>query len=146
MVRGFLGRPSSAYKKGDGMNDFQSNEMREKKWPRIVLFIAIGLVAFSSAMKELGQLQAFLMDATEFVAQWSDSVVPTASARTRVRRVRVEKVLANEFLQDSQQSSEFRWSGTIAPGQSIEIKGINGDIRAEAASGKIGRASCRERV
>jgi DUF4097 and DUF4098 domain-containing protein YvlB len=117
------------------MNDFQSNEMREKKWPRIVLFIAIGLVAFSSAMKELGQLQAFLMDTTEFVAQWSDSVVPTANARTRVRRVKVEKVLVNEFVQDSQQSSEFRWNGAVAPGQSIEIKGINGDIRAEAASG-----------
>jgi Putative adhesin len=118
-----------------GMNDSQSTQIREKKWPRIVLFIAIGLVAFSSAIKELSQAQAFLCDAAEFVSRWSDAVVPTANARTRIKRVRVEKVVVNEFVQDSQQSGEFRWNGAVAPGQSIEIKGINGDIKADATSG-----------
>lgn len=117
------------------MNDTKSNQIREKKCPRIVLFLAIGLVAFSSAMKELSQAQALLFDAAEFVSRWSDSVIPTANARTRVKRVRVEKVVVNEFVQDSQHSGEFRWNGTLAPGQSIEIKGINGDIKADAASG-----------
>jgi hypothetical protein len=117
------------------MNDLQSNQIREKKWPRIVLFIAIGLVAISSAMKELSQAQALLFNAAEFASRWSDAVTPTANARTRVRRVIVEKVVVNEFVQDSQHSGEFRWNGTVAQGQSIEIKGINGDIRAEAASG-----------
>jgi hypothetical protein len=30
---------------------------------------------------------------------------------------------------------EFRWSGTVLAGKSIEIKGVNGSIRAEQASG-----------
>jgi Putative adhesin len=30
---------------------------------------------------------------------------------------------------------EFRWNGSIAPGRGIEIKGVNGAVRAEAASG-----------
>ena len=33
------------------------------------------------------------------------------------------------------QSNEFRWHGVIAPGSAIEIKGVNGGIRAEAAAG-----------
>lgn len=35
----------------------------------------------------------------------------------------------------SAQGNEFRWHGTIAAGQLIEIKGVNGSIRAEPASG-----------
>jgi len=31
--------------------------------------------------------------------------------------------------------SDFSWHGQLAPGQSIEIKGVNGSIRAEKASG-----------
>ena len=31
--------------------------------------------------------------------------------------------------------SDFTWNGQVAPGQSIEIKGVNGAIRAERASG-----------
>src|SRR5439155_4995065 len=30
---------------------------------------------------------------------------------------------------------EFHWKGKVAPGKSIEIKGINGDVRAVASSG-----------
>lgn len=32
-------------------------------------------------------------------------------------------------------ADDFRWHGTIAPGHSIEIKGINGDVRAEPSGG-----------
>jgi hypothetical protein len=32
-------------------------------------------------------------------------------------------------------SEPFRWSGQVAAGQSIEIKGVNGEIKAEPASG-----------
>jgi hypothetical protein len=35
----------------------------------------------------------------------------------------------------AQQAGDFRWSGSIAPGEQIEIKGVNGTIRAELASG-----------
>ncbi|PYP42504.1 MAG: hypothetical protein DMD42_11950, partial [Gemmatimonadetes bacterium] len=31
--------------------------------------------------------------------------------------------------------SEFHWKGKVAPGKAIEIKGVNGDVRAVAGSG-----------
>src|SRR5882762_9153472 len=30
---------------------------------------------------------------------------------------------------------EFHWKGKVAPGKGIEIKGVNGDVRAVAGSG-----------
>jgi hypothetical protein len=33
------------------------------------------------------------------------------------------------------EQQEFRWRGVVAPGRGIEIKGVNGDIQAEAAPG-----------
>src|SRR5438132_12128605 len=32
--------------------------------------------------------------------------------------------------------NEFHWKGRIAPGKAIEIKGVNGDVRAVAGSGE----------
>lgn len=116
------------------MNDSQTKQNRDKRWPRIVLFIVIGLVTLSSAMKELSQAQAFVVDAAEFISRWSEAVMPTANARTSFNRVRIEKVVVNDFVQSSQQSGDFRWSGVVAPGQTIEIKGINGDIKADATN------------
>src|SRR6478672_998757 len=34
-----------------------------------------------------------------------------------------------------QGTQDFRWSGTVAAGKTIEIKGVNGDIRAGIATG-----------
>lgn len=116
------------------MNDAQSNQNPNKKWPLIILFILISLAAFSSTMKELAQARALIADAAAFISSWSDAVIPTANARTRVTRVRIEKIVVNGS-QASQNSAEFRWNGTLAPGQTVEIKNINGDIKTEAASG-----------
>src|SRR5204863_2098886 len=33
--------------------------------------------------------------------------------------------------------SEFHWKGKVAPGKAIEIKGVNGDVRAVAGSGDV---------
>jgi hypothetical protein len=35
----------------------------------------------------------------------------------------------------AQQSEEFRWSGRLEPGQVLEVRGLNGEIRAERATG-----------
>ena len=46
--------------------------------------------------------------------------------------------VASTFLGSAaaaQQPNEFRWSGRVAPGQAIEIRGLNGEIRAERAPG-----------
>src|SRR5438128_8613422 len=33
--------------------------------------------------------------------------------------------------------NEFHWKGKVAPGKAIEIKGVNGDVRAIAGSGDV---------
>jgi hypothetical protein len=35
----------------------------------------------------------------------------------------------------AQQTDEFRWTGRLAPGNRIEVKGVNGDVRAVAGTG-----------
>jgi hypothetical protein len=114
------------------MNNTQSNQNSDKKLYRIILFVIIGLAAFSSAVKELRQGHAFIAEVAQTFASWSD-VVPTASARTPVKVVTLKTHVDNVVMQ--RQSGDFRWNGPLAPGQSIEIKGIIGDIRAEAGTG-----------
>jgi DUF4097 and DUF4098 domain-containing protein YvlB len=54
----------------------------------------------------------------------------------------------------AQQENPFRWSGTLGQGQTLEVRGISGDIHAELASGntaevvaeKHGRSSDFDRV
>jgi len=43
-------------------------------------------------------------------------------------------ILADFFL-GPQVKEEFRWKGSVTPGGTVEVKGVNGPIRAEAASG-----------
>jgi len=40
-----------------------------------------------------------------------------------------------DFFMGPQQKEEFRWHGSISPGGTVEIKGVNGAIRAEPAAG-----------
>src|SRR5437667_12839129 len=40
--------------------------------------------------------------------------------------------------------SDFNWSGTLSPGQTLEIKGVNGFIHAELAAGNIIEVSARK--
>jgi DUF4097 and DUF4098 domain-containing protein YvlB len=35
------------------------------------------------------------------------------------------------------QGDEFRWTGRLAAGKTIEVKGVNGDVRAQPASGAV---------
>ena len=115
------------------MNNTQSNQNSDKKLYRIILFAIIGLAAFSSAVKELRQAHAFITEVAQTFSSWSDVMVPTASARTPVKVVAVKTHVDNVFIPQNT-SGDFRWNGPVAQGQSIEIKGINGDIRATAAA------------
>lgn len=130
------------------MNNIQSNQSGEKKSYRVLLLLIVGLAAFSSAMNELNQLQNFTFEASKLVASWSETVMPTASASSpvlaascsdRVVVPAVPNVPRNMMLaslpQNSSRSDEFRWNGVVAPGGSVEVKGINGEISAEPASG-----------
>jgi len=43
---------------------------------RVILLLAVGLTAFSSAMKELNQIQQFALDASRLAGQLAESVAP----------------------------------------------------------------------
>src|SRR5690348_5889939 len=55
----------------------------------------------------------------------------------KMRVIRAIVLLAVAFgaLAPLARPSDFNWHGSLAPGQSIEIKGINGDVRAERTTG-----------
>jgi len=117
------------------MNDEKKNLNRERKSHLIILFIVISLAAASSALKELRDARAFLTDVAQVISSCSDAIVPTASARTRTIKVVAETCDARTIVTSQNTSDEFRWNGPIAQGQTVEIKGINGRITAEAGTG-----------
>ena len=116
------------------MKDQNQNPNTERKSHLVILFIVIALAAASSALKELRELHAFLADVAQVASSWSDAVVPTASASARTISI-TESCEATVVVNSQNRSDEFRWSGTVAPGQTVAIKGVNGNITAEASSG-----------
>ena len=49
----------------------------EKLRYRVILLLVVGLAAFSTAMKELNQVQQLALDASAIIAQWSNKVAPS---------------------------------------------------------------------
>lgn len=117
------------------MKDEKQNLNPERKPHLIILFIVISLAAASSALKELRDARAFFGDVAQVISSWSDAIVPTASARTRTIKVVTESCEARVLVHSQNTSDEFRWNGPVAEGQTVEIKGINGRITAEPATG-----------
>ena len=112
------------------MKNTELNQKQGKKSYRTILILLVGLASLSSTVKELNQLRALVTEVAQFVGEWGAVVVPTANARTVTK---VENCSADLTSQNAR-SDEFRWSGRIAPGAAVEIKGINGDITAEPAT------------
>jgi hypothetical protein len=82
----------------------------EKASYRIILLLVVGLTAFSSAMKELNQLQQFGLEASRLAAEWSGKLVP-AEVPPRVPVITVENTpltCENKELQQSAPSVELR--------------------------------------
>lgn len=104
----------------------------EKKFYRVLIFLIVGLAAFSSAMNELNQVQQLTIQTGELLATWSDMIVPTASASTPVVST---SCVESSVPQNVNQSDEFRWSGNIPAGSAVEIRGINGEIIADSTNG-----------
>ena len=123
------------------MKNNKVNQHQETKWPKVVLILVVVLVAFSSAMNELNQARVLVTEAGALIAGWVGEVEPTVNARSITT---VENCSANPpgqpawnggTPQNEGRPDEFHWSGRVAPGSAVEIKGINGDIRAEPATG-----------
>lgn len=102
------------------------------KLTMLVLVMALCLAATPLALEQLGNLQhvaerwtrnTFLHGIVTAHASEKESGTSTAAAAI--------PALSETYLS----TDDFRWSGRLSAGQTIEIKGINGDVRAEASSG-----------
>ena len=93
------------------------------------LILVITLVAVTGAVNDLDRLKEFTGDLGCWGASLASAgTIPAhASALSRGERITLE--LPN------QAEDQFRWTGRVAQGKSIEVKGINGNISAEPASG-----------
>src|SRR5215213_4145247 len=82
---------------------------------RVILLLVVGLAAFSSAMNELNQFQAFTLNANRLIAQWSDKIIPAETPQTalKVETVKVETCengkVHQQVLQQSIPSIELPW-------------------------------------
>ena len=106
-----------------------TGQSQDKKY-RALLFVLVALMALVSAMRDLNQLKSLTLEANDLVAEWVDVLAPSVT----VNAAPIAELCADKILIQTG-SDEFRWSGTVNAGSAIEIKGVNGGIRAEPASG-----------
>ncbi len=83
----------------------------EKASYRIILLLVVGLTAFSSAMKELNQLQEFGLEASRLAAEWSGKLVPAESPPVNpvITVENTPLTCENKELQQSAPSVELPW-------------------------------------
>ncbi|HEX8921894.1 MAG TPA: DUF4097 family beta strand repeat-containing protein [Pyrinomonadaceae bacterium] len=102
------------------------------KLTTFVLVIVFCLAATPLALEQLSNLQYV---AEKWTRNTFLSGIVTAHASEKKTGER-HTIAANPSLtQTASSADDFRWSGRLAAGRTIEIKGINGDVRAEASSG-----------
>jgi len=110
------------------MNKSETNPT-PRGWRNAALMLVITFVAVTAAVKDLDHLKEFTGDLGRWGANLATAgTIPVhASGLSRVERITLE--LPN------QAEDQFRWTGRVAQGKSIEVKGINGSISAEPAGG-----------
>ena len=89
--------------------------MNDKASYRIILLLVVGLTAFSSAMKELNQIQQLSLDASRLMAQWSGTIVPVDVPQTPPPPM-MDKLVKSESceLKQSAPSVELPWLTHVA--------------------------------
>jgi hypothetical protein len=92
-----------------GMNSTGQNN--DKASYRIILLLVVGLTAFSSAMKELNQIQQLGLDASRLIAHWSATIVPVEVPQTPAPMVVKTE---NCELEQSTPSIELPWLTQVA--------------------------------
>jgi hypothetical protein len=117
-----------------GMNSTGQNS--DKASYRIILLLIVGLTAFSSAMKELNQVQQLTLDASRLVAQWSGTIVPAEVPQAPAPTL-VQKVESCEMKQ-SAPSVELPWLNHVAEANKSGIEETEAPVVAKRSkSNKI---------
>jgi hypothetical protein len=101
----------------------------QAKHNRFLLILLI-LAALASALRDLNSLQELTGSLQSWTSPWFHAGLTSVKASGLSE---AERSCLPTLVQTS--SDQFHWSGRVAPGQSIEIKGVNGSISAEAAPG-----------
>ncbi len=99
----------------------------EQRGYKLILIGVILLATLSSAIKDFGRLEEFTGSLRELACSWLDNSLMTVSARA-VSPGPASCPGRSVDLVDS--ADQFRWTGHIASGKAVEVKGINGDISA----------------
>ena len=99
-----------------GMNSTGQNN--DKASYRIILLLVVGMAAFSSAMKELNQIQQLGQDASRLIADWSATIVPVEVPQTPAPvLVKTESC----ELKQSTPSVELPWLTHVAEVEETEV-------------------------
>jgi hypothetical protein len=100
---------------------------------RKLIFCAILTVAAVTGVRDVAnELSAISRFASGLAKATSCIGITTVQANGPVKR---SEELIGSTADPQERSAEFHWTGSIATGRTVEIKGVNGSIAAEAASG-----------
>lgn len=104
----------------------------KSKLIKIAIVMMLGLAAAPLALEQLSNLQ--------YVAErWTRNTflsgIVTAHASEREGGASVAVAANVPVNRTASSSDDFRWNGRVAAGRTIEVRGINGDVRAEASQG-----------
>src|SRR6185295_8553607 len=102
---------------------YEVNQHKHKRVYKVVLILLMAMAVISGARRDLKQLLSLANDVQALHDQWLGAVMPTAHARTTL--MKVEGCPLNNVVQAAAGSDEFRWSGRVDQGKSIEIKGLS---------------------
>jgi hypothetical protein len=109
-----------------------ANKNTERKSQNFWVLVVISLLALFGVIKELNQLREAAAEAGKVLASWTDVLVPTANAGNPVA---AKSCSFKRTVAWTPSADGFKWNGVVNQGQSIEIKGINGDVQAEPSNG-----------
>jgi hypothetical protein len=100
---------------------------------KVAIILLVAVAAYSSAMKDLNRLQELAGNIHEFTTELLGGLPIVHAAAMPLAGNSCANVGP-----EANSVEGFRWNGRVAPGASIEIKGVNGDISAEPnASGNV---------
>jgi hypothetical protein len=88
----------------------------------VILLAVVGLVEFSSAMKDLTQLHRFALDARDLVASWSTEVAPAVEIPSTV--VKLETCEIKRSLEQSIPSVQLPWLDDVAAEKTVEVREV----------------------
>ncbi len=110
------------------MNKSKPSET-SRGWFNAALMLVVILVAITAAVKDFDHLKDFTSDLGIRGSRLA------SAGMTQVHASGLSRVERNKLQVPAQTDDQFQWTGHVAQGKSIEIKGINGSISAEPASG-----------